>query len=195
MGLFGNLFDKKEKPQDLICNYSVVYRGGHPDYPKEKNAAIDFFTCADRFEFHSTLSSKSWFNGIIIPFEKIKDLEIVQRQVGSLEGILGGLDSRQLNQANNIHIKYDLNGQEILLRVEMLSGITVMGQAKKCLEFQDRLKINNIRNKFLKVQSENKGMIENDIPTQLEKIKSLLDKGILTQEEFNNKKTELLSKM
>ena len=197
MGLFGNLFDKKEKPKDLICSYGVTYKGGHPDYLKEKIGEIEFYTCADRFELHSTIGTKKWFNGIIIPFDSVSDLQIVQRQVSSIEGILGGLNSRQLNQANNIHIKYNFNSQEILLRLEMLSGITVMGQAKKCLEFEDRLRTSNTKNKFKKLIfiNTNNASMEVDIIAQLEKLKLLLDKNILTQEEFNNKKTELLAKM
>lgn len=34
-----------------------------------------------------------------------------------------------------------------------------------------------------------------DIPTQIEKLSNLKDKGILTEEEFSNKKNQLLSKM
>ena len=36
---------------------------------------------------------------------------------------------------------------------------------------------------------------ENDIPSQLEKLAELKTKGILTDEEFSNKKSELLAKM
>ena len=34
-----------------------------------------------------------------------------------------------------------------------------------------------------------------DIPTQIQKLASLKDAGILTEEEFTNKKAELLAKM
>ena len=196
MGLFGDLFDKKEKPQGIICEYGVVYKGGHPDYLQDKIGEIDFFICEDRFELQPTLGSKKWFNGLNIAFNSISDLKIVQRQVGTMEGILGGLDSRQLNQANNIHITYQINGQEIVLRLEMLSGITVMGQAKKCLELEDRLRTNNIRNKFRKVVVTNiNNSADYNIPDLLEKLSTLHEKGIITKEEFDNKKKELLDKM
>lgn len=197
MGIFDSIFGKKEKPTDLICDYSVVYKGGHPDYPKSKAGMIDFYTCSDRFEFSATMGSKEWFKGLVIPFDTITDLQIVQRQVGSVEGILGGLDSRQLNQANNIHITYTSNGCEVILRLEMLSGVTVMGQAQKCLEFEDRLRTNSIRSKFLQKASlnENQNGSVSDIPSQIEKLATLMEKGILTKEEFDTKKSELLSKM
>lgn len=197
MGIFDSIFGKKEKPSDLLCDYSVVYKGGHPDYPKSKAGMIDFYTCPDRFEFSATMGSKDWFKGLVIPFNTISDLQIVQRQVGSVEGILGGLDSRQLNQANNIHITYTSNGQEVILRLEMLSGVTVMGQAQKCLEFEDRLRTNSIRTKF--VQKATLGASNEtstpDIPSQIEKLASLMEKGILTKAEFDTKKADLLAKM
>lgn len=191
------LFSKKEKDENLICDYSVIYLGGLPEYPKSKSSSIDFLIFKDKFELKPTFASKSWFNGLTINFGSISDLQIVERQVGTIEGILGGLNSRQLNQPNNINITYNSNGQEIVLRIEMLSGITVMGQAKKCIELEDRLRTNGIRNKFIKVTNpitEN-NILATDIPTQLEKLANLLEKGILTKEEFDAKKLELLAKM
>ena len=44
-----------------------------------------------------------------------------------------------------------------------------------------------------KVTSNNTG--NSDIPTQIQKLSELKDQGILTEDEFNQKKTELLSKM
>ncbi|MFM1876469.1 MAG: hypothetical protein RL266_2206 [Bacteroidota bacterium] len=197
MGIFDSIFGKKEKPTDLICDYSVVYKGGHPDYPKSKNGMIDFYTCSDRFEFSPTMGSKDWFKGLVIPFNTVIDLQIVQRQVGTVEGLLGGLDSRQLNQANNIHITYNSNGQEVVLRLEMLSGVTVMGQAQKCLEFEDRLRTNSVRSKFSQKTISTNGTVssELDIPSQIEKLASLMEKGFLTKTEFETKKAELLAKM
>jgi hypothetical protein len=124
--------------------------GGHPEYPKAKHGKIAFKVFEDHFELIPTMGTKKWFRGLVIPYDRVLDLQIVQRQVGTVEGILGGLDSRQLNQANNIHISYEADSDEmVLLRLEMLSGITVMGQAKKCQEFEDRLRAHHIREKCL----------------------------------------------
>ena len=111
-----------------------------------------------------------------------------------MEGILGGLDSRQLNQANNIQIQYDdSDGTTILIRLEMLTGFTVMRQAAKCRELEDRLSVNSIRSKFKPREgASNKAA---GIPELLEKLASLMEKGILTQEEFDQKKKELLTRM
>ena len=178
----------------LIEKYSVTYLGGHPAYPKSKLGKITFQLFDDRFEFHPTIGTKDWFDALTIPYSDTHDLEIVQRQVGTLEGIFGGLDSRQLNQANNIHIQYDdSDGTTILIRLEMLTGFTVMGQAGKCRELEDRLSVNSIRSKFK--PKEGASQNASGIPELLEKLASLMEKGILTQEEFDQKKKELLAKM
>ncbi len=195
-GLFGSLFGGRSSDTDLIESYSVVYRGGHPDYPKEKAGMIDLKMFSDRFEFKPTLGSKGWFKGLVIPFNKTLALDIVERKVGTVEGILGGLNSRQLNQQNNIHIKYqDDNAKDILLRLEMLSGITVMGQAKRCQVLIDRMRNHGIFEKFLRQSSDTPRNEHNDIPAQIEKLSALREKGILTTEEFEKKKADLLARM
>ena len=192
MGLFGK--SKEEKNQNnegLIVTYTVVYKGGHPEYPKAKVSGLKFSIFDDRFEIQPTNAAK-WFTGLVIPYNQIKGLRIVERQVSTAEGLLGGINSRQLNQPNNINIEYLLDGQTIILRLEMLSGITVMGQAGKCRELEDRLNTNNIRQKFMKDSTKNQGSSEN-VVDQIRKLSELRDSGILTEEEFTNAKSKLLN--
>ena len=178
-----------------IENYQVVYRGGLIEYPKQKAGGIRLLMLTDRFQLLPTLGTKSWFSELQIPYLKVVAVQIVQRTVSTLEGILGGLDSRQLNQANNIHLTFrGTSGEELLLRLEMVSGLTVMGQASKCLEFMDRLKSHKILDQFEEVQMKT-GQSSTNIPEQIEKIAALFAKGILTIEEFNRKKSELLARM
>jgi hypothetical protein len=177
-----------------VC-YGVNYRGGQPAYPKAKVTGIEFSLFRDRFELRPTLGSKC-FAGSTIPYTAVLDLEIVQRQVNTVEGLLGGPDSRQLNQANNIHITYQDDEDVVLVRLEMLSGITVMGQAKKCRELEDRLRVHGIRGRFRQTPSDPAEMqVTADIPAQIEKLAGLRDKGILSDAEFEAKKTDLLSRM
>lgn len=192
------LVSKKEELEDLIKTYDVIYLGGLPDLPKAKAAKIVFNLFKSNFELLPTFASKTWFTGFSIPYNKVVDFKIVQRQIGTMEGLLGGLNSSQLNQLNNIHIRYeDESGNEILLRLEMLSGITVMGQAKRCLELEDIIQINHIRKQFkiANNQSITQSQVTNDILSQIEKLAELKGKGILTDEEFEKKKTELLSRL
>ena len=183
-------------PQQPLETYKVVYKGGHPDYPKSKVAAILFHIYGDRFEFVPTNASK-WWAPLTILYERVTNLEIADRRVSTIEGVLGGLDSRQLNQKNNIHITYESGQETIVLRWEMLSGVTVMGQAKKCQELEDRLRNLGVRNKF-------KSSDDSSVPSpsgdrdpmeQLKKLGELRDAGLLTPEEFESKKAQLLDRM
>jgi hypothetical protein len=175
-------------------SYKVVYRGGHPDYPKPKVSGLNFGLYPDRFEVQPTKAAKKWFHGLRIPYDQVSDVQIVARQVSSVEGMLGGLNSRQLNQDNNIHITYDEGGRQLVLRLEMLTGVTVMGQAKKCREFEDRLRNLGIHDQFIKPLSTTAGAAS-DLPGQIAKLAELRDQGVLTEEEFQAKKAELLSRM
>ena len=173
-------FFEKKAPGE-IGSYRLIYLGGHPEYPKSKAGLIEFKIFKDRFEFLPTMGTKSWFHGLAIQYGNVLDVQIVQRQVGTLEGILGGLDSRQLNQPNNIHFIYiDAIGNDVTLRTEMISGITVMGQAKKCLEFQDVIRINKIQQKFRRAQEIVRPTgAGDDIPNQITKLAALRDLGCL----------------
>jgi hypothetical protein len=140
------------------------------------------------------MGSKGWFKGLTIPYDRVKGLSIEQRQVGTFEGLAGGLNSRQLNQPNNIHLIYATGGPELLLRLEMISGVTVMGQAKKCQELEDLLRTRQVRDRFAATLPPASAM-GNGIPEQIARLAKLRDEGILTDEQFEGKKLELLARM
>lgn len=182
--------------EQIVGVYDVTYKGGLPEYPQSRLGKIQMKIGADCFTFIPTLGTKKWFSGLTIAFKTISDVQVVQRQVNTLEGILGGLDSRQLNQANNIHITFrSADDRKLVLRLEMLSGLTVMGQAAKCLEFEDRLRTAGIRRHFLPASASSAALSTNGIPEQIERLADLRDRGLITALEYDTKKAELLSRM
>lgn len=182
--------------KDTVEQYQVVYRGGLAAIPKGKAAAIKLKLGADAFSLEPTPAAAKFWQPLTIPYASISAVRIVARQVSTVEGLLGGLNSRQLNQDNNIHIEYtDAAGTAVLLRLEMLTGITVMGQAKRCREFEDRLRTGGISARFASSSSGPTAAVANDIPEQISKLAVLRDQGILTEEEFSTKKAELLAKI
>lgn len=193
MGLFGNLKESKPQPESngLISEYKVVYKGGFPEYPKAKLLALMFQVFPDRFEIHPTNAAKKWFKTEVIQYSIINDFKIAQRQVSFAESMMGGLNSRQLNQANNIHINFLRNGTEVLLRLEMLSGFNVMSQAKKCLELEDRLITHDIMGKFNQTKVQN-ASISNNLVDEIKKLSELQKQGVLTEREFADAKAKLL---
>lgn len=198
MGIFGKNKDAADQgagPAELET-YKVVYKGGHPDLPKAKVGEIRMVLTAEEFQFNPTIGSKSFWQPMQIPYRSVTDLAIVARQVSTAESLLGGLDSRQLNQDNNIHLSFvDGAGNRQLLRFEMLSGVTVMGQAKKCREFTDRLRNLGISDKFQQAATPRAAAAAADIPAQIAQLAALRDQGILSAAEFDTKKADLLSRM
>ena len=93
---------------------------------------------------------------------------------------------------NVLAITYlDKDGTEILLRLEMLTGTTVYNQAKTCLAMLDVLRQHKILNRLNKQNSNPViGALSN--ADELKKFKDLLDAGIISQEEFDAKKKDLL---
>jgi len=138
------------EPANPLESYDVTYKGGLRDLPKSKVGKLKMEVHPDRFKFLPTIASKKFWPELEIPYNTISDLEIVDRTVNTFEGLAGGLNSRQLNQKNNIHITYAGAEGDTLLRLEMLSGVTVMGQAKKCNELEDRLRNFRVRDQFVR---------------------------------------------
>jgi hypothetical protein len=187
------------EPNQPLEWYSVTYRGGLPDLPKPKVGKIELEICADRFRLKPTSSSKNFWSEMEIPYNTILSLEIVERTLNSFEGIAGRLNSRQLNQRNNIHITYLRPEGDQLLRLEMLSGVTVMGQAKKCNEFQDRLRNLRVREQFVAnaPAAAPPALVASGAPMiavadELAKLAALRDSGVLSAEEFDAQKAKLL---
>jgi len=198
MALFGKKKDAGPQPLDT---YKVIYRGGLADLPKAKIGEIRLQVWDNRFELQPTISSQKFWQPLVIPYSAIREVSIVDRQESTFEALAGGLDSRQLNEKNNIHIDYSSGSAEALLRLEMLSGVTVMGQARKCREFQDRLRVHGVTAQFAGAapsgqhgaQARFNGPV--DIPGQIAKLADLHAQGILSDQEFEAKKADLLSRM
>ena len=185
-----------------LKRYEVTYKGGHPDFllEKKKSPYIIMDIMPDRFSFIPKPQSGNWFTGFEIPYNKVISLEIVERTISTAESFMSsGSNNSDLRQKNVIEITYlDDENEEYVVRNEMLTGTTVMGQAKVCEEMLDLLRVNKIMKQFRGKDEQNAAVRESgadDILKQIEKLSELKDKGILTEEEFVSKKNELLLKM
>lgn len=97
-----------------------------------------------------------------------------------------------------MEIKYlDEVGDEYIVRNEMLTRFTVMGQAKVCQEMLDLLQTKGIMKQFKGTESNrsNNTFGGDDVIKQIEKLAALKESGIITEEEFNRKKAVLLEKL
>ena len=80
-----------------------------------------------------------------------------------------------------------------MLRLAMRTGGTIYKQAAKCREFMDILRQHGIMTAIKEQQQT--GPQQPDILDQIERMARLRDAGILTEEEFTQKKTQLLEKL
>ena len=188
----------KQPLEGAIIRYEVIYLGGLPEYPKAKHgSAVGLNVMADKFVFTKTGTSKDWFTEYELPYESISEVTIEKRTITNAEMLLGGGNDPNQQQENNICIAFETeDGSELMLRVEMLTGVTIYGQATKCREFMDILRQNNI----LKIFKQNKAdgsapTAQPDILSQIEKLASLKAAGVISEDEFNQKKSELLTKL
>ena len=184
-----------------LIRYEVIYKGDHPDFQleKKKSSYILLDIMPDRFSFLAKPQSEDWFTGFEIPYNRIISLEIVERVISNAEMLLSsGSNNSDLRQKNVIEIKYlDEVGDEYVVRNEMLTGTTVMGQAKVCQEMIDLLRTKGIMKQFKGTENSHSANASGGdvVLSQIEKLAKLKEQGILTEEEFANKKAALLEQL
>ncbi len=187
----------KQPLEGSIIRYEVIYLGGLPEYPKAKHGnAIGMNVMQDKFIFTKTGTSKDWFTEYTIHYSNISNISIEKRTISNAEMFLGGGNDANQQQENNICITFETGeGLELVLRVEMLTGVTIYGQATKCREFMDVLRQNGILS-ILKKNKENVASANQpDAIEQLEKLSKMKEMGIISETEFELKKNELLSRI
>ena len=178
--------------EGAIIRYAVTYLGGLPNLPKKRTGEIGLNIMPESYYLQPTTTSEEFFEDLVIPYDTVQDFEIVKRTVSMSEGLMSS-NSQNLAVDNNIEITYlDSNQEELTLRLEMLTGFSVDGQAVKCKEMLDILKQHKIL-KRLKKDSSSPAVVADDIPTKIKKLNELKETGLLSEEEFQKKKAELLS--
>ena len=193
MGIFKS---SRAEPQDAapapIAEYKVNYKGGLVELPKAKIGGITLQVWGDAFAFDPTVGSKKFWQPLTIPYSAVTEVTTARHQVGTAQSLLSSsAGQRNLEQENNLHFHYvDAAGQRIILRVEMLTGVSVAGQARKCAEFNDVLQAHGIRNQFQQAAVQ-PGV--GSLADELGKLQQLLAAGVLSADEFAAAKARLLS--
>ncbi len=184
----------KQPVEGAIIRYAVIYLGGLAELNTKKSGEIGLNVLDESFYLKPTSSSIEWFEEMSIPYNKIKKFEITTRTLSTSELLLTS-DAKGLQTDNNIEITYINNDDKtVLLRLEMLTGITVAGQAMKCKEMMDLLRSESILDKF-DVEGNKPIVQQDDVITQIKKLNELKELGLISEDEFNSKKSELLKKI
>lgn len=127
------------------------------------------------------------------------DFKITTRSLSIAEEILSLKDISLMKTDNNIEITYrDTGNKKHIVRLQMLTGITPVGQANKCRELLDFL---NSEDAFASNKEKNSKETQqtvankDDVITQIKKLNELKEVGALSEDEYQRKKEELLQKI
>ena len=194
---FGGDKNKEEMMplEGALIRYDVAYLGGLPEYADSKgDGLLGMNLMEDRFVFTDTFQSRAWFCGYCIPYNSVTGITLEERNMSNAEAVLSFAADLHTQQANNICISFrNTHGVELMLRLAMRTGGTIYKQAAKCREFMDILRQYGIMT-AIKEQQQTAPQ-QPDILDQIERMAQLRDAGILTEEEFTQKKTQLLEKL
>ena len=186
--------------------YRMIYVGGLEDFKPSATdpCAIGFNIMEDRFIIKPEYATKiAWFGDreIIIPFDKINELSQAPIGMGSNASIQSVVIISFTTEDN----------KNRRLRIQMLDGITYVGQELKTTDMMNYLtdngileqinnnSLNETSNDNTKNNANNDNARNNtssdDVMKQIEKLADLKNKGILSDEEFAEKKKELLARL
>jgi 5S rRNA maturation endonuclease (ribonuclease M5) len=164
----------------------VEYMGGYGDKKKAKGV-LTFFE--KQTEFSAALSTK-----FIIPNSQIKDVVIegkddVNRRVTVTRLLAVGIFAFALKKKNKdqeAYITLELaDGQEVILFVDNKAPMALRAKLAKVIS---AVKQANVSSQSQTAQS----TAQSSVADELTKLASLKEQGILTQEEFDSKKKQLL---
>ena len=160
----------------LDTNFCIIY----PDPTKKVALPGVVFLTNKRMLVHC--KSKEEFIDIL-PIEEINDVKIINVTMGN--------EHIQIYSADKVY--------DFLILTKQRGFVVSLAQRKKDA-------VNKIYRAFLFAKNPNgfgepeapkpeKASTSYDIPEQIEKLSALKDKGIISEEEFQSKKTELLSRL
>ncbi len=178
------LFDKKTKDKDeSLLKLKVAYVGGHPEMPnpsfKQKFSHIEFKIFDKNIKFEPTNASKKWFDTTIINHEKIYSLSIAKNTFNKVRDLI-------------IIDYHDDDHDDIQIRFQCMDFFS----AKKCVELEDCIRNHNVSGFFRKKMKHSHEEKSGDTLTvKLEKLFELKNKGLISEDEFNEKKKSLLEEL
>ena len=188
MGFFSNLADKVHISEER------QYMGGHPDINKTCKGILTVNN--DKIIFRGGMLSK-----FEIPIQEVTNNNLqTQEQIShnvTLTRLLAfgvfafGMKKKKVDTTQYLVISYKENGIEnsVVFQSNYVGGLAssimkarqVYAKNNPEIEVQESEPVNN-------VQME-------DIPTQIKKLADLKNQGVLTEDEFDKKKSELLARM
>lgn len=167
---------------------TMFYTDNHNKIPgkitsKVKKMSVDFTN--EKFECLVFVPIKM---GIVRNFILVTDLRVITYKISHTgQNYFSDITGIELNIGDNIVLRSAGNRTSLFEQ----TGLTMVLPTKDLIELL-KSKINNL---WLEAKKNKTVKSDDDAFVTLEKLKKLLDAGVITVEEFNNKKTELLNKI
>lgn len=171
----------------LVFKQSASYRGGVKGFPKRlEEMGIAYITNSSFIFLHSVMDFKLFHFRII-------DATLDTFQMDEVRAFLASGDvARQLqNTKNVVNIAYmDEDDVERNARFQIHGAALIQGEELNAQEFLNYLF--EFKKDFYKKDAISKPQDGRDAFIKMKRLKQLLDQGIITQNEFENKKKKLL---
>lgn len=169
-------------------SYSIVYIGGHPKINNEKNATITIYDKGITINYGLNNSVYIPFSNVVGVHYETKDQ--IERRITATRIVTLGIFAVAFLKKKKITEKfftvdYEENGLENTI---LFSGSQAQKAHSETFTRLSKYKLNNRSNESVQQET----VQTNDPYEELKKLKELLDMGIVTQEEFDKKKKELL---
>lgn len=174
--------------ENIIFQQTATYKGGMPGYPKISEDCGIAFVLNNSFVFYDReIKFKLFFN-------EIKEVKLDFYQMSEARGFWAfGDGGRQLQQTKNtINLYYfDNKNVERSVNFQIHGAITIPGEEVKAREFLNHLL--EFKEQF--TVSHKQSVQQLDDFSKLEKLKTLKDKGVISDAEFEIKKKQFLDEI
>lgn len=184
---------RPHKAGEPIAKYSVQCIGGYPGIAKGTLLTLEVWP--DSFHLLEA-GNPAEAASAVIPYGSVRSVDVVRKELGFARSVLGGLNSRQLNQQTTLHIAFRSADLDLVLRVEM-QGVTLNGMANKAREFVDLLRTEGIVQQFnsagerIPSKSEDERR-DSGVAEEVERLAALHAQGALTDDEFEALKRRVI---
>ena len=169
--------------EEVVFNQWATYRGGVAGYPSAASSYGMAVVLSKSFAFYDNQVT------VKIPYANVLEIKLDNFQVGAVRGVLAsGAVALQLQQTQNILcIRYkDEKGVEREARFQVNGSATIPGEAERARE---------LLNYLLEFKGNFASNAASDPIARLEKLKALKDQGVISEAEFQAKKSKLLAQM
>jgi hypothetical protein len=173
-----------ENPSAYILHrLNVTYRGGIKGYPKEQAGSA--FLTTDGFEFHG---HPIHFD---VPFERMISVSLDTFRPSVLRVL--AVSSGSVPQVRNVVcLSYiDVDGANRVAEFQAHGAISLQGEGERAAELMNRL--HDFKERF--ARPEGPPGAAHNATARLRELKDLLDSGVLTPDEFEAKKRDLLDRI